>query len=220
MDTEDRSRWLIAWHWHNRKAIDPIWSLMEAAKRMGGKITEAEASAITEEASICRKHLSADNLAKFLGVTYAQRQDLRLTTIGSVDVKKRARKELRKRCDRVAKEAKRRALGMRPQSESLSATRPWEKLGMSRPAWYRQNKARRKGETTLSAAIFLNSDDKTVSPERGEGESERGFASKKTSKQSSRTAATIAADVHASLPLELRMAALCLPMPEKLARAA
>src|SRR5262249_32840229 len=113
--TEDFDRWLIAWAWHNRKAKDQIWSVMEAAKRMGGKITEAEASAITEEASITRKHLTADNLARFLGVTYDQRQALRLTTIGSVDVKKRARKELRR--DRVAKEAKRRALGMRPQSE-------------------------------------------------------------------------------------------------------
>ena len=34
---------------------DQIWSVMEAAKRMGGKITEAEASSVTEEASICRK---------------------------------------------------------------------------------------------------------------------------------------------------------------------
>src|SRR5262245_52364553 len=79
MDTEDRSRWLVAWVWHNRKAKDQIWSVMEAAKRMGGKITEAEASSVTEEASICRKHLTADNLARFLGVTYAQRQHLRLT---------------------------------------------------------------------------------------------------------------------------------------------
>jgi DNA invertase Pin-like site-specific DNA recombinase len=87
-------------------------------------LTDAEASAITEEASITRKHLKADNLARFLGVTYAQRQALRLTTIGSIDVKKRARKELRKRRDRIARERKRRALGMRPQSESLSATQP------------------------------------------------------------------------------------------------
>jgi hypothetical protein len=251
MDTEDRSRWLIAWHWHNRKAIDPIWSLMEAAKRMGGKITEAEASAITEEASITRKHLSADNLAKFLGVTYAQRQDLRLTTIGSVDVKKRARKELRKRRDRVAKEAKRRALGMRPQSESLSATKPWEKLGMSRTVWYRQNKARRKGGTTLSAAIFLSGEDRPVPSIGVEGLAERAEAPlaplpwrhgaaapqgqaaatghpsgadapKKEGRgyPSSQTASTMAADRYASLPLELRLAALCLPLPENLARAA
>src|SRR5262249_56505071 len=98
----DFSRWLIAWVWHNPEARDQIWSVMEAAKRMGGKITEAEASAITEEASITRKHLSADNLARFLRVTYTQREALGLTTIGSVDVGKRARKELRKRRDRLA----------------------------------------------------------------------------------------------------------------------
>jgi SET domain-containing protein len=107
----------------------------EAAKRMGGKITEVEASAITEEASVTRKQLSAHKLAKFLGVTYEQRQALRLTTIGSINVKKRGRKELRKRRDRPAKEAKRRALGMRAQSRSLSATKPWTGLGMSRASW-------------------------------------------------------------------------------------
>src|SRR5262245_3958616 len=140
MDTEDRSRWLIAWVLHNPKATDQIWSVMEAAKRMGGEITEAEASAITEEASITRKHLTADDLAKFLGVTYAQRQAVRLTTIGSVNVKKRARKELRKRRDRLAKEKKRRVVGMRPQSQSLSRTQPWREMGMSRAVWYRRNK--------------------------------------------------------------------------------
>jgi len=230
-ETEDFSRWLIAWVWHNRKAIDPIWSLMECAKSMGGKITEAEASAIIEEASITRKHLSADNLARFLGVTYEQRQALRLTTIGSVNVGKRARKELRKRRDRLAKERKRRAVGMRPQSESLSATQPWRELGMSRAAWYRRNKARRRRETTLSAAIFLSSEDRPVSPERKRElpsgalapKKKRGlpFApKKKRGLPSSQTAITMVADRYESLPLELRLLALGLPMPENLARAA
>jgi hypothetical protein len=44
---------------------------------------------------------------------------------------------------------------------------------MSRAAWYRRNKARRRGETTLSAAIFLSSEDRPVSPEGGAGLSER-----------------------------------------------
>ncbi len=115
-DTEDFERWLIAWVWHNPSARDQIWSAMEAAKSMGGKISEAEASAVTEEASITRKHLTADNLARFLGVTYTQRQALRLTTIGSVNVKKRARKVLRKRRDRLNKERKRRANGTRSRA--------------------------------------------------------------------------------------------------------
>ena len=79
-ETEDFSRRLIAWHWFNREAKDPIWSLVEAAKRMGGKMSEAEASAITEEASAIRRHLSADNLARWLGVTYEQRMRLRIRT--------------------------------------------------------------------------------------------------------------------------------------------
>src|SRR5439155_25279757 len=127
---------------------------MEVAKRMGGKITEAEASAITEEASITRKHWTADNLARFLGVTYAQRQALHLTTIGSVNVKKRARKELRRRNDRLYQERRRRERGARPHSESLSRTKPWEAMKMSRAKWYRQRTMRR--ETDSSAAIFLS----------------------------------------------------------------
>ena len=223
-ETEDFSRWLIAWVWHNPGAKDQVWSVMEAARRMGGKVTEAEASAITEEASITRKHLSADNLARFLGVTYAQRQDLGLTTIGSVNVKKRARKELRKRRDRMAKEQKRRALGMRPQSESLSATKPWEKLGMSRAAWYRRNKPGSRGETTLSTAIFLSTADRPASAGMEAGTSQRGFASKEArGLPSSQTATTMAADAHEALPTELRLLALGLvetDWTKNLARAA
>jgi len=207
--TEDFSRWLIAWVWHNPLAKDQVWSLMECAKNMGGKITEAEASEMIEEASIPRKHLSADNLARFLGLTYAQRQALGLTTIGSIDVGRRARKELRKRRDRLAKERKRRAAGMRPQSESLSATQPWRELGMSRAAWYRRNKRRNEtGETTLSTASFLSTADRPVSGMEA-GTSEHGFAMKKETRPeaappeaanvsaglpSSRTATTVAAD--------------------------
>jgi hypothetical protein len=141
-DTEDFERWLIAWVWHNRQSTDPIWAVANAARRMGRpNMSDAEASAITEEASITRKHLLADNLAKFLGVTYAQRQALGIKTIGSIDVKRRARKELRKRKNRLAAERKRRELGMRPQSESLSATQPWSELGMSRRTWERRRNA-------------------------------------------------------------------------------
>jgi len=177
-ETEDFPRWLVAWVWHNRRAKDQIWSVMEAAKRMGGKITEAEASAVTEEASICRKHLSADNLARFLGVTFAQRQDLGLTTIGSVNVKKRARKELRKRACRLRKERMRRARGMRPQSESRSATQPWKVEGMSRRTWYRRNKLATGTGTTLSAPSYSFPEDRPVPTGMSEGEFEQGFALK------------------------------------------
>jgi len=192
-DTEDFPRWLIAWHWYNPKGADTIWSLMEAAKRMGGTISEAEASAITEEASITRKCRSADNLARFLGVTYQQRQALRLFTIGSIDVGKRARKELRKRRDRLYQEDRRRARGARPQSESLSRTRPWETLKMSRRTWERHRNKQR--DATSSAVIFLSKNDRLATPDGGARmEFERGFASKEECPRSGRgVAATVGA---------------------------
>ena len=229
MDTADRGRWLIAWVQHNRKAADPVWSVMEAAKSMGGKITEAEASAITKEASTTRRYVTADSLAEYLGVTYPQRQLLRLTTIGACDFPKRQRMQQRRHKDRMAKEKKRRALGMRPQSESLSATEPWRKMGMSRRTWYRKNKARTGTDgTTLSAAIFLSSEDKPVPTgvsEEEKRESERGEAPREKQEGDFRLkradGATLAADRFETLPLELRLLALGLPMPDqKLARAA
>jgi hypothetical protein len=216
--TEDFDRWLIAWIWHNPKAKDQIWSVMEAAKPMSGEITEAKAAAIIEEASITRKHLTADNLARFLGVTHQQRQALRITTIGSVDVGKRARKELRKRHDRLAKERKRRASGARAHSEWLSRTKPWEAMNISRRTWERhRNKAR---DANSSAAIFLSGDDRLASTERKRESERRCRAEEKKEDFRLATATTLAADRYGSLPLELRLAALCLPVPENLARAA
>jgi hypothetical protein len=222
-ETEDFSRWLIAWLWHNPRAKDQIWSVMECARNMGGKITEREASAVIKEASTTRKHLSADDLARFLGVTFEQRQALHLTTIGSIDVGRRARKELRKRRDRLYRERKRRAAGARPRTEyeanSLSKTQPWSELGKSRRTWERRrNKAR---DASVSAAIFLSSDDRPASPAGKAGPSERRCrAEEKKEDFRLATATTLVADLYATLPLELRMAALCLPMLEKLARAA
>jgi hypothetical protein len=218
-ETEDLSRWLIAWHWYNPKARDPIWSLMECAKNMGGKITEVEASAITEEASIIRKCWTADNLARFLGVTYAQRQALGIRTIGSIDVKKGARRVLRQRKDRLYRERKRRAAGARPRAEyeanSLSRIKPWLAEGISRSTWERKrrNMTRTQNDASVSAAIFLSSEDRPASPVGGAGLAERGFASKKArGLPSSQTATTMAADSAASsysgLPLELRLIAL------------
>ena len=92
-DSEDLSHWLIAWIWHNPRAKDQTGSVMECARRIGRKgFTAAQAIAVIKEASRTRRHLSADNLARYLGVTYAVRQRLGLTTIGSNNVGKRARK--------------------------------------------------------------------------------------------------------------------------------
>jgi hypothetical protein len=224
-DSDELSRWLIAWIWHNQKAIDPIWAVMEAAKRMGGEITEAEAAAITEEASTTRKHLSADNLARFLGVTYDQRQELGLTTIGSINVRKRARKELRKRRWRLNAERRRRGRGMRPQSQSLSRLKPWAAEGISRRTWERRrhrNMTRTQNDADSSTPIFLISEDGPASA----GTSEGGFASKEARGHPSSQTVTMPAVAYyqaaapETLPIELRLLALGLPLPDDMKMAA
>jgi len=98
--------------WHLPPSANPLQAVLNCASRLGLKITPADASRILEEASITRPHMNADNLGRFLGLTYAVRNALRITTIGAKDVGKRARKELRKRRDRLAKQTKRRASGV------------------------------------------------------------------------------------------------------------
>jgi len=229
--TDDFDRWLMAWVWHNPGAKDQIWSLIECAKNMGGKITEAEASAIIEEASITRKHLTADNLARFLGVTIVQRTALGLTTIGACNFSKRARKQQRKHRDRMAKERKRRASGVlsRAEYEANSMAAKAREEGVSRMTIYRRKRAVEQAKnspdvTGVSAAIFLSGEDGPVTPAGVEGTSERGFASKKArGLPSSQTTTTMVADSYEALPTELRLLALGLAEADwakNLARAA
>jgi hypothetical protein len=153
-DTEDFWRWLVAWCWHNEQnGRDPAGALILAAERMGGILTQAEAITILEQADDMRQQRGADNLAKFLGVTYPQRLKLGITTIGSIDVSKRARELLRKRKKRLHAERKRRAKGSKPRAayleeNSIMRTKPWEAEGISRRTWYR-----RKRGTSPSPAI-------------------------------------------------------------------
>ena len=141
--------------------------------------TPADAEAILEEAASTPKQMKADELAKWLGVTYVERQKLGLTRIGAKDVGKRSRTILRKLRDRRAKERKRRERGARPRSEyeanSLSKTKPWEQLGLSRARWYRIGRpAVNEAETSPSTAVFLEAEETPVSGRARKGSSEEG----------------------------------------------
>jgi hypothetical protein len=151
-DTEDLWRWLVAWIWHNDQNVrDPVGALQLALDRMGGTITKDQAIAILEQADDMPQRRTADSLARFLGVTYPQRQRLGITTIGSVDVSRRARRLMRKRKKQHYKERKRREQGIRPLARCLSRIKPWEAEGMSRSTWYRK----RLGTTTDPAIPTL-----------------------------------------------------------------
>lgn len=90
------------------------------------------------------RRYKADTLAALLNLTMSSRTALGITTIGAVDCNKRQRAELRRDRKRTYAEAQRRANGAKPraqyEAESLSRTRPWEAMGMSRSTWYRRGK--------------------------------------------------------------------------------
>jgi hypothetical protein len=159
-ETDDLSRWLIAWIWHNPSAKDQVGAVIECARRMGrDDMSPAAAREIIDEARSTPKCRKADNLAAWLGIKFAERQSLHIRTIGSVNVKKRARTELRKRSKRVAQESRRRARGVQSrvqyEKNSLSATRPWEKLNMSRRTWYRhQNQPPTHSPATVGTSAY------------------------------------------------------------------
>jgi hypothetical protein len=86
----------------------------------------------------------ADALAALLHLSYAERQYLRITTIGAYDVCRTERQLLRKQRkrdrDRIRAAEKRLLAGARPRATSLSATRPWEADRVSRRTWERKRK--------------------------------------------------------------------------------
>ena len=157
-DSDDFDRWLMAWAWHlPKRAPDRAGAIAFAAHRMGRTMALMSAAELADQAKATRpRKIKADDLAKLLGVTYAQRKALDIKTIGACDVGKRARKELRRRDDRERKAKARRAAGAKPQSQSLSRTAPWIAEGISRRTWYR-----RRG-TTSSATVLSIAADETV----------------------------------------------------------
>ncbi len=109
--------------------------------------TLAEAiEAIIEETEGRRYCQRADDAAEMLGVTYVEREELGLNTIGACDVPASQRKQFAKahkqKRDRERQREKRRAEGQRDRksvdAQSLMHSRPWEAEQMSRRTWYRR----------------------------------------------------------------------------------
>jgi hypothetical protein len=90
----------------------------------------------------------ADTLAKRLNLTNAERRRLNIRTIGAVDRMKTQRAADSKQRKRLAEQARRRARGVQPRKNyratSLSRTKPWVTLGISRTTWYRSRRDRRE----------------------------------------------------------------------------
>ncbi|WP_369723087.1 hypothetical protein AB8Z38_03100 [Bradyrhizobium sp. LLZ17] len=95
-----------------------------------------------------------DTIGKRLNLMDVDRTRLKITTIGGVDVGKAERLARRKQRARQREEQRRRANGSKTRAEyeaqSVSRSKPWEALGMSRARWYRLGKP--AAETSPCAA--------------------------------------------------------------------
>lgn len=124
--------------------------LAEAAAKCGLGATaeqiEAQAGStrawrMKESDRIGRPHyvsISGANAAKILGITEAVRRDIDGRLLGACDATREQLKEAAKERARARDRARYRRMGMRPQSQSLSRTKPWEAEGISRRTWERR----------------------------------------------------------------------------------
>jgi hypothetical protein len=127
----------------------PIWLGLNAPW-----MNTAEARELTGKVLAKPLRWRADKLAIRLNLHEAERQRLRITTIGAVDVDKAERLARRRIRGRQREEQRRRASSAKPRAEyeanSLTRTKPWEALGISRATWYRLHRQPR--ETSPCAA--------------------------------------------------------------------
>jgi hypothetical protein len=137
-DIESLERHAIAW-WHWKPEGSELRELVVAMGVMGRfHLSPADAAELIDEAEATAPLRTADQLARFLGVTYASRQHLKAWTLGAVDVSRAERTKRAKERSRAKQQLKRRAAGAKPQSQSVSRAKPWEQQGISRRTWYRR----------------------------------------------------------------------------------
>lgn len=90
---------------------------------------------------------TADVLGEKVGLTYAERQALGITAIGSTDVGPAERERLRRDRYNAKRKEKRRAAGVTPrdlyEGTSNESRRPWEEERISPSTWYRRRRAAR-----------------------------------------------------------------------------
>ncbi|PPQ16339.1 hypothetical protein CV770_26710 [Bradyrhizobium sp. AC87j1] len=94
---------------------------------------------------------SADELAWRIGLTFIERESLKVRTIGAVGLNKRQRSAIQKAKHKQRESDRRRARGAKSHTESLDRTRPWEAEGISRRTWFRRRAAE---DGTNSCGVF------------------------------------------------------------------
>jgi hypothetical protein len=107
-------------------------------------MTPIEIRSLTAEAIAKRHKWKADRLAGRLNLYEAERSRLGITTIGAVDADRAKRLARRRQRARERDQQRRRDQGAKTRAEyeaqSLSRTKPWEALGISRRTYERRRR--------------------------------------------------------------------------------
>ena len=137
-------------------------------------INEAAAARLLEQIETFPQKWRADTLGRKLNLTGAEWRTLRLRTIAPADMTRQERVAYSQALARQRRQAKRRAKGKKPRAEwlakSVSQTKPWLPLKMSRRTWYRRGKPTPPSRGTIVDTIkILKATTRPVPPSTGMG---------------------------------------------------
>jgi hypothetical protein len=107
----------------------------------------------------------ADSLAREIGLDYATRARLGITSIGASDFSKAKRVALRTAKDIKRKRVGRAAAGAKPHALSAARLKPWLALGISKATYDRRRKLEREANSATAAFLFHAAE--TASPVQG-----------------------------------------------------
>jgi hypothetical protein len=125
-----------------KQAADRQWLMNDWLDQRAPWLTGNERAAFIRKVFAHPIRYEADTLAEKLGLTFARRQRLGITTIGAIDMSKEQREERRKAEKRQRKRNARRKSGCMPRTEyeANSVKKQAQAEGISPRTWYRRQK--------------------------------------------------------------------------------
>jgi hypothetical protein len=116
-------------------------TLVKEVQRWAPWISNGDRSDLIDTAKRTPRVHRKEALGCIVGLVDAERQKFKAWSIWPIDLSRAESKLRTKEYDLQYSAERRRAAGARPQSESLSRTKPWVEEGISRTEWYNQRKA-------------------------------------------------------------------------------
>lgn len=95
---------------------------------------------------------TADKLAQRIGLDYATRTRLAITTIGAVDFAKAQRVKRRRKLNNARKRMRRAEAGAKPRAMSEARLKPWIALGISESTYRRRKRQHDNGDSNSGTA--------------------------------------------------------------------